>query len=58
MKQYDFTALLEYSLIIEAESESEARKIVDKYSADGWKRNGELIGLSDVDLISEGEVKD
>lgn len=52
MKEYEFTALLEFGLLIEAENEAEARRIIDKYSAEGWKRNGDLIGLSDVELLT------
>lgn len=52
MKKYEFTALLEYSLIIEAESEADAKSIVDSWGVDGWKMYGEALGLSDVNLIN------
>jgi len=57
MKEYEFTALIEVGLIVEAENENEAKKKIDKYSAEGWVRNGEIIGFSDVDFINVSEVK-
>jgi len=56
MKEYEFTGLVAYALVIEAESESEARKIVNDFSPDGWKLNGEPIEVSDIDLITEREL--
>jgi len=58
MKQYEYTALIEVSLIIQAENQTDADRQVKKYSAEGWIRNGEVIGFSDVDLINEGEVRE
>jgi len=57
VKEYEFTALVEYGLTIEAENETEAKQIVYNFSTDGWKINGEPIGVSDIELIAEREIK-
>lgn len=53
MKEYEFTALVEVSLTVKADTEKQAKQQIEKYSAEGWIRNGEIIGLSDVELINE-----
>ena len=57
MKEYEFTALIEVALIIKAETEERARRELGVYSADGWIKRGEVIGITDIDLVSEtGEI--
>ena len=54
LKEYEFTALIDVSLTIKAETEEQAEEQIKTYSAEGWIRNGEIIGLSDIDLINKG----
>ncbi len=52
---YEFTGLLTISVEIEAENEEEARGQIETYSADGWLLSGDVVGVSDIELIATRE---
>lgn len=48
-KLYEITALVNYSVVIRADSKEEALKHVETWEH-AWDRNSDLVGVSDVDL--------
>ena len=49
-KLYEFTALLECSIIVAAENEESARKEIETYEK-AWIETGDFVGVQDVDLF-------
>lgn len=54
-KLYEFTALLNCSLIVAAESEEEARAEIQDYES-AWHDTGEFVGVDNVDLLDVREA--
>lgn len=53
---YEFTALLECSAVISANSEAEAREEIATWER-AWVDTGEIVGVKDVDLFDVREPK-
>ena len=54
-KLYEFTALLECSCVVAAESEELARAEVENYEK-AWYDTGEFVGVVDVELFDVREA--
>ena len=48
---YHFVGMVFCELVIEANSEAEAREQLDAYSADGWVASGTCLEVFDIDLL-------
>ena len=53
-KLYEFSALLNCSVVVAANSEVEARKEIETYER-AWFDTGDFIGVQDVDLVDVQE---
>ena len=53
-KLYEFSALLEFSVIVATDNEKAAREEIENYER-AWIDTGDFIGVNDVDLIDSND---